>query len=99
MNKTINTRIQHKHDIESNWNRATEFIPMQGEIIIYDADESYSYERFKIGDGKTLIINLPFYLEHEIESALERINFLANNTLKAECQNGILVLNKGVLVS
>ena len=25
--KNINSRIIHKHDIEANWNRATTFIP------------------------------------------------------------------------
>ena len=58
--KTILSRIIHKHDIEANWNKATGFIPKQGEIIVYDIDENYNYERFKIGDGKTTVINLPF---------------------------------------
>lgn len=35
--KTFNTSIVHKHDIESNWN-STDFIPKQGEMIIYDTD-------------------------------------------------------------
>lgn len=53
-------RIIHKHDIEENWDKATGFIPQQGEIIVYDIDDNYEYERFKIGDGKTTVINLPF---------------------------------------
>ena len=60
MAKTINTRIQNKHDIEANWNKATGFIPLAGEIIVYDPDENYDYPRFKIGDGTTNVINLPF---------------------------------------
>lgn len=40
MNEQIfNTRIQQKHDIEANWLNANNFIPKQGELIIYDADE------------------------------------------------------------
>lgn len=58
--KNINSRIQHKHDIEANWNKAVNFIPMQGEIIVYDIDETYNYERVKIGDGTTKINDLPF---------------------------------------
>jgi hypothetical protein len=57
--KTLNTRIVHKHDVELNWN-LTDFVPKQGELIIYDADENYNYERLKIGDGKTAVVNLPF---------------------------------------
>lgn len=58
--KTIKSRIIHKHAIESDWNKAINFIPMQGEIIIYDVDETHEYERIKIGDGATNVNSLPF---------------------------------------
>lgn len=58
--KNMNTRIQHKHDIEANWNKALNFIPKAGEIIIYDIDENYTYSRIKIGDGIRTISNLEF---------------------------------------
>ena len=48
------------HDTEANWNTATNFIPRRGQIIVYDADENYGFERFKIGDGITPVTNLPF---------------------------------------
>lgn len=55
-----NVRIVHKHDTEENWLKATNFIPKQGELIIYDVDDKYNYERMKIGDGNTLVNDLPF---------------------------------------
>ncbi len=58
--KNIKSRIVHKHDTELNWSKATNFIPKQGEIIIYDIDSNHSYERIKIGDGATKVNNLPF---------------------------------------
>ena len=58
--KNMNTRIQHKHDTEANWNKAVNFIPKAGEIIVYDIDENYNYSRFKIGDGVRTISNLEF---------------------------------------
>ena len=61
MDKRINTRVLHKHDIESNWQKAQNFIPLKSEIIIYDEDENYSYKRIKIGDGETGVNALPFY--------------------------------------
>lgn len=57
--KNIKTRIVHKHDTEAKW-LTKSFIPLQGEIIIYDIDASHNYERFKIGDGKTQVSALPF---------------------------------------
>ena len=58
--KNLKARIVHKHDIEANWLLATGFIPKQGEIIVYDVDSNYTYERFKIGDGVANVNSLPF---------------------------------------
>lgn len=59
--KTLNNiRIVNKHDTEANWLKATGFIPKKGELIVYDKDSTYSYERFKIGDGSTVVSSLPF---------------------------------------
>lgn len=58
--KVIKTRIQLKNDTETNWNKAINFIPKQGEIIIYSADDSHPYSRLKVGDGATTVTSLPF---------------------------------------
>lgn len=55
-----NVRIVNKHDTEANWLKATGFTPKQGELIVYDVDDNYSYERIKIGDGVQNVNNLPF---------------------------------------
>ena len=62
--KRIYGRSIQKHDVQANWEKATNFTPMAGEIIVYDIDENYNYERFKIGDGVTLVNELPFVDEH-----------------------------------
>ena len=54
-------RVIHKHDIEENWKKAVNFIPKKGEIIIYDIDDKINYQRLKIGDGVTVVSELPFY--------------------------------------
>ncbi len=58
--KVIKTRIQLKNDTETNWDRAVNFVPKQGEIIIYSADESHPFSRLKVGDGNTTVTALPF---------------------------------------
>lgn len=67
--KTIKTRIIHKHAIEANWTQATNFVPKQGELIIYDdryidkdGNEVIVADavRYKIGDGVRLVNDLPF---------------------------------------
>lgn len=62
--KNINARFQNKHDVEANWLNVENFIPLQGEIIIYDIDENYNYERVKIGDGIKNINALPFITDN-----------------------------------
>ena len=61
-NKKLNGRLQLKHDTEANWLKAVNFIPLAGEMIIYDADDVNSV-RVKIGDGATKVNDLPFYNE------------------------------------
>lgn len=70
--KNIKSRIVHKHDTEINWLKATNFIPKQGEIIIYDVDDNYNYERLKIGDGVTSASELPF-IDNEAKSLIDSL--------------------------
>lgn len=70
---TLNTRIKHKHDNAENWAKATNFKPLFGEIIIYDADTSNPFPRIKIGDGDTFINDLPFVYEAVTEADIEEI--------------------------
>ena len=58
--KILNARIINKHDIADNWSKAVNFVPKQGEIIIYDVDENHNYTRIKIGDGSQNVNSLPF---------------------------------------
>ena len=72
---TLSSRMVQKHDLEVNWLTATDFIPLQGEFIIYDIEVDadgkplalpegrtapYTYARLKIGDGLTSVNKLPF---------------------------------------
>lgn len=128
MAKTLNARVQTKHDIEDNWNQAINFIPKPGEIVIYEtpsnvetriitakqawqekitamnaipdkSSEKYvqaksaadkaeakyrNYQasvvaRFKVGNGTTKLIDLPFtsapYVLKEEGKALSDHNY------------------------
>ena len=65
-NNILRARLINIHDVEYNWNRATTFIPRAGEVVVYDVDENHSYPRFKIGDGRRSVVELPFALEDTI---------------------------------
>ena len=68
--KTLNARFQMKTDTEENWLKATNFIPKNGEIIIYAIDTTHSYQRVKVGDGTTKVNELPFINEAISESTI-----------------------------
>ena len=57
-------RVLIKHDIAENWAKAVNFIPMAGELIIYDGIvENGVYleqPRIKVGDGIHKLAELPF---------------------------------------
>lgn len=67
-NNTIHARIVSMHDVEERWNQAVTFIPRAGEIIVYDVDTKHLYPRFKIGDGITSVVDLPFSIDLAIET-------------------------------
>ena len=85
--KMLKTRIQNKHETEANWSQATGFVPLAGELIIYDVDETHSKPRFKIGDGVrnpdtgkvegTNVNDLPFVSD----------DFITNDELDAKLNN------------
>lgn len=58
-------RIQIKHDIAENWAKAKNFIPLSGELILYDGvieDGKYTAKpQLKIGDGIHKLNELPFF--------------------------------------
>ena len=61
--KTFNTRIQSLHDVEANW-LGKDFTPFEGEIVVYSSDETHASPRLKVGDGTSLIDNLPFAVDY-----------------------------------
>lgn len=67
MAKQINARIITKHDVASNWAKAINFIPREGEIIVYEPDESNTVARLKVGNGITKINELPFITDSYIK--------------------------------
>lgn len=71
--KDFKTRITHKHDVQSNWLQAeNKFVPLAGELIVYDADGTYTQPRYKIGNGKDLLGNLPFI---DAASIIEELDY------------------------
>ena len=80
MEKTLNSRIINKHDLEINWLKAINFVPKQGELIVYDIDDKYTYQRFKIGDGVTKVNDLPFIAKPDWNAKEGTAGYIENRT-------------------
>lgn len=79
----LSTRIVMKHDTCANWDSALSFIPLNGEIIIYDdyqtlvdknTGNSVKKPGVKIGNGVDTVSNLPFLGAELREELLNHIN-------------------------
>lgn len=55
-------RIQQKTDSTANWTKATNFKPLEGEIVVYQ-DAGDTVPKIKIGHADTLVSDLPFITE------------------------------------
>lgn len=59
MADTILSRIKLKHDTTENWNKAKGFIPMPGEVIIYDDYQVKTWTVEEYGETVTKTANIP----------------------------------------
>lgn len=58
--KSLQARIQNKCDTTANWEKATNFIPKKGEIIVYSDGGGTGIPKMKVGDGTTKVGSLKF---------------------------------------
>lgn len=92
---SINTRIVMKHDTSENWAKAVNFIPLEGELIVYqdyDSNNNPLAPKFKNGDGKTKVNDLPF--STDIEAGGSGLNKLVVTSLPATPEDNTIYLLK-----
>ena len=59
MSATVTSRIQLKRDTTAHWNQAIGFIPLPGEVIVYEDYETKTYTVEEYGRTVTKTINIP----------------------------------------
>ena len=102
----LDARIMSKHDTTANWNNARGFIPMPGEVIIYDDYQvkTWQVEEYgeivtktknipgiKIGTGNAYVQDLGFVDEDLRDTLMEHIN---NANLHTTLQEKLFWNNK-----
>lgn len=91
-NKTYQGRIVQKHDSSTNWAKATNFIPLKGEIIVYD-----DLKKIKIGDGETKVGDLTFINDNDTLATVAKTGSysdLKNKPTIPSVGNGTLTIQK-----
>ena len=93
MSATVNTRIQLKRDTTENWNNAQGFIPLEGEIIIYEDYEVKTYTVEEYGETVTKTVNIPNIKIGTGNAYVQDLAFVDDglrNTLMAHIENAEL---------
>ena len=78
-------RIKLKRDTTVNWNNARGFIPLEGELIVYNDyatirkivngnEQDVVVPAIKIGDGRAYVQDLPFVNDELRDQILNHIN-------------------------
>ena len=78
-------RIKLKRDTTANWNAARGFIPLEGELIVYNdyatirktingIEQNTIIPAIKIGDGRAYVQDLPFVNDDLRDQILNHIN-------------------------
>lgn len=71
----MKARVSLLHKTEASWSKLPGFIPEAGELVVYDPDNNFNYARIKMGDGKTLLSDLPFFINSATMAALNTIKY------------------------
>lgn len=88
--KRLNTKIILKHGTEAEWGQSN-YVPEEGEVVIFEKDDSHPYPRYKVGDGtnKASSSSLPF--NTDIATATQTTTSTAdggNNVVTFKNSNG-----------
>lgn len=72
--KKQKTRIQNKHETQEVWDTGTTFVPLPGELIVYDIDAEHDYQRLKIGNtAGSYLADLPYLNERISDDEIDLI--------------------------
>lgn len=91
INKKIKGKIIFKHETEEHW-LLSDYVPEDGEMVLYDEDATHEYKRTKYGDGIRKVRDLPFAPESEWDYVITQLDNFTTDSL-AKMSGRVLVKN------
>ena len=88
--KILKTRIQQKIDTKANWDKAVNFVPLKGEIIVYS-----DLNKIKVGDGAKKVSELPFLADSDTHQSIKALN--TNNTSAQTVSSSEAIAGSGTI--
>lgn len=91
--KRLRGKAVFKHETEADWLKSN-YVPEDGEMVLYDEDKDHKQKRIKYGNGKDKVKDLPFAQaeESEWDFVIDKIeNFTTENL--ANMYGNVLVKN------
>lgn len=71
----MKARVSQLNKTEQEWKAFSEWVPLAGEIVVYNPDTVHKYARIKIGDGKRTLPDLEFTVLAAAEDLLVERQF------------------------
>lgn len=88
--KILQTRIKQKIDTKANWDKAVNFVPLKGEIIVYS-----DLNKIKVGDGAKKVSELPFLADSDTHQPIKTLN--TNNTSAQTVSSSEAIAGSGTI--
>ena len=88
--KILNTRVKQKIDTKANWDKAVNFVPLKGEIIVYS-----DLNKIKVGDGAKKVGELPFLADNDTHQSIKALN--TNNTSAQTVSSSEAIAGSGTI--
>lgn len=88
--KILNTRVKQKIDTKANWDKAVNFVPLKGEIIVYS-----DLNKIKVGDGAKKVGELPFLADSDTHQSIKALN--TNNTTAQTASSNEAIAGSGTI--
>ena len=91
--KQVKGVIIPRHDTIENWDKATNFIPKKGEIIVIDSPDASGLPRIKIGDDYKTVSALPDFNYNKLEYL--DVETLPGSNSEEDYTNKLIILKDG----